>query len=572
MTKRYNLENIRVLLIKGFAVEELRRFCKEESFRSIYERLGPDTDKETIVDLILEYAEQRLLFDELLERLQEMNPRRYEAHQPYYFGPDGFLAFEEFSLKFANREVEKELIQKLLDSDFYVQIHAPGGLGKTYMLREIQREMSEQGWLPVWIDFASNEYRPCLADRYRLLHEFACQALGDAAPSVTEYEEDKAFELVGRGLADLDKIIFLLDNADRGDSRLLTWVRETFLERLSTKVTLRMVASGQKIIDEWQGYRPGRPFRELSLSSFEDPRVIRDILDDIVARFGARRAKEKWEAKDEKWQADLEIMVEGLYRIARGHPLVIERVLDYAVKTNGLVDATFFADKWDDICDRCLVPIVGGRILPTMDNAVREAFRSVCVFRFVWPTLIRSLVESEVPSELGGPWEPFSDDGKDWEEWWSRLQEAHLIYDVGERQMFPLSPVVRQVIALVLKHEDGDLYRARNGRARQEYEKLISSKHIPASQRAAYVFEVFYHATQDGSLSHEDALTAFTQTLTDFLNGLSDDEVVETTRQLLKWIYEDAELREAANQFAGPQLYDQLMKTIAYTAAVYSMV
>ena len=221
---------------------------------------------------------------------------------------------------------------------------------------------------------------------------------------------------------------------------------------------------------------------------------------------------------------------------------------------------TFFTDNWPELCERCLIPIVGGRILPTVEPSVCEAFRSLCIFRFVWPMLIRSLTNRTTPDELGGPWEPFGTSRRSWANWWSRLKDTHLIHE-PTRQIHPISPVIRQVIALVLQYEDQSLYRARNRRARQEYKRLLASESAVPTERAAYLLELFYHATQDGSLSPPEAGDYFEKRLNEFLNDLSDSSF-SVASQLLGWLREDTELQGVINQLAGSGVYVQLIENV----------
>lgn len=80
----YNLRNIRSLLNNGFTDAELRRLCFDEpAFKPVYDQLAQETDKAKIIDRLLEYAERKLLLDYLLTLVKELNPTRYEKHQPY---------------------------------------------------------------------------------------------------------------------------------------------------------------------------------------------------------------------------------------------------------------------------------------------------------------------------------------------------------------------------------------------------------------------------------------------------------------------------------------------------------
>lgn len=84
MTKDYNLKNIRILLIEGFTPEEIRRFCHETpEFRPVHDQLAEDTGKAKIIDLLLEYAEQKVKVELILIWAKEQNPVRYVEHGPY---------------------------------------------------------------------------------------------------------------------------------------------------------------------------------------------------------------------------------------------------------------------------------------------------------------------------------------------------------------------------------------------------------------------------------------------------------------------------------------------------------
>ncbi|MBE7551044.1 MAG: 5'-methylthioadenosine/S-adenosylhomocysteine nucleosidase [Anaerolineales bacterium] len=84
MTK-YNLKNIRALLMNSFTDQELRRLCYDTPiFRPIYDQLARNTGKAEIIDWLLEYAEQKRQLETLLDLVKEYNPSKFVSHQPYY--------------------------------------------------------------------------------------------------------------------------------------------------------------------------------------------------------------------------------------------------------------------------------------------------------------------------------------------------------------------------------------------------------------------------------------------------------------------------------------------------------
>lgn len=88
MSTGYNVTNIRTLLTEGFTDEELRRLCYDVlDFRPVHNKLARGTGKEEIIDRLVEYAGQYLLFDTLLGLAQKHNPLRYAQHGPYYQEP-----------------------------------------------------------------------------------------------------------------------------------------------------------------------------------------------------------------------------------------------------------------------------------------------------------------------------------------------------------------------------------------------------------------------------------------------------------------------------------------------------
>jgi hypothetical protein len=85
MTKRYHLRNIQLLLTQGFTESELRDLCfYEPEFRPVHDKLPQGAGKAENVRCLLEYAEQKVLLDKLLDLAKKHNPDRYKKHQPYF--------------------------------------------------------------------------------------------------------------------------------------------------------------------------------------------------------------------------------------------------------------------------------------------------------------------------------------------------------------------------------------------------------------------------------------------------------------------------------------------------------
>ncbi|MFN8453564.1 MAG: hypothetical protein U0401_02655 [Anaerolineae bacterium] len=86
--QRYHLRNIQSLLSQGFNERELRDLCFYElEFRPVHDQIPQGAGKSELIRLLLEFAEQKLLLDTLLEWAQKRNPARYEQYRPYLIVP-----------------------------------------------------------------------------------------------------------------------------------------------------------------------------------------------------------------------------------------------------------------------------------------------------------------------------------------------------------------------------------------------------------------------------------------------------------------------------------------------------
>ena len=79
----YDLAAIRRLLLASFTAEELRRFCWDRpSFRPVVADFGPGSNKNDMVDRVLEHCETRILFDTLLHDVAQIRPRQFSRFAP----------------------------------------------------------------------------------------------------------------------------------------------------------------------------------------------------------------------------------------------------------------------------------------------------------------------------------------------------------------------------------------------------------------------------------------------------------------------------------------------------------
>jgi hypothetical protein len=74
----YNIGAIRQLLLAAFTAEELRRFCYDRpDFRPVVDRFGTAYGLDDMVDELVIYCDEFLLFPELLAKVRGHNPRQF---------------------------------------------------------------------------------------------------------------------------------------------------------------------------------------------------------------------------------------------------------------------------------------------------------------------------------------------------------------------------------------------------------------------------------------------------------------------------------------------------------------
>jgi formylglycine-generating enzyme required for sulfatase activity len=87
-----DIAKIRQLLLAAFTPEDLRRFCHDHpDFRPVVNRFGPGYGHDDMVDEVITYCENYLLFPELLAELKQCNPRQYARFIVPHQAPDGHV-------------------------------------------------------------------------------------------------------------------------------------------------------------------------------------------------------------------------------------------------------------------------------------------------------------------------------------------------------------------------------------------------------------------------------------------------------------------------------------------------
>jgi hypothetical protein len=78
----YNTGAIRQSLIEAFSDQDLRNLSYDHNeFRPVYEQLATDSGKAAIAQMLVEFTEQQMLFEELFDLVKRKNPRYYALHE-----------------------------------------------------------------------------------------------------------------------------------------------------------------------------------------------------------------------------------------------------------------------------------------------------------------------------------------------------------------------------------------------------------------------------------------------------------------------------------------------------------
>ncbi len=106
----YNTRTIRAILTKGFSAEELRRFCMDRPlFRPVHDRFTQTMSKDLMVDYLIEFCDQKLIFGELLSKICKENPRLCEN-----FKDQLYVQVDAESDEFSHRKPKRSNLNRFI--------------------------------------------------------------------------------------------------------------------------------------------------------------------------------------------------------------------------------------------------------------------------------------------------------------------------------------------------------------------------------------------------------------------------------------------------------------------------
>lgn len=389
----------------------------------------------------------------------------------------------------------QQSLPKLLDSEFvdrqaelrrlkepignpgaprYVQVYAPSGLGKTYLLKKAWTEYKAIGWFCAWLDFSSDE-------KLRLQTSLILKQLGEQFGAKAEVDTCAGLAEQVRG-AQKQSVIFL-DAVDLASGEVRRWIKTYLIPSLEERIPdpkLRpyFIAASRYPIREWAVYSKQR-FEFMPLTPFTDI-AVDDLLRRSVQAAG-------YSLPDSFCQQT----TEAILLITKGHPACIKKVLkeirdrNFAILPQDITQANIF--------NRTVGTLLDEEILVLQVPAkLREVFKTLCVFRGYTPNLLDRLAKDGwVPAREHINWDLESE-----------LLTTHLIERPDSSPLYRLEPLIRQLVALQMEYNDKDRFWKLNEAALAMFEEQVKGKDkegnelpTPPSDRTqvAFAVEALYH-------------------------------------------------------------------------------
>lgn len=461
------------------------------------------------------------------------------AQPPPTRAPDHPPDTPPIDLEFANRETELQILMKPIDNPGaprYLQVHAPSGLGKTYLLRKAGSEYEAAGWLCAWLDFSSDE---------RLRHNAVrlLERLNEQFEGGGERVRASA-DLAQRVMRARKQSVIFLDAVDLASGEIRRWIKMDLIPNLEDRIhdpRLRpcFIAAGRHPIREWAVYSRQR-FESLQLTPFTDA-----VVDDLLRRL-AREAG--YDLPDDFFQS----MTEAILFITKGHPACIKLVLQEVSSRDFTM--TSQEVRQVDTFNRTVGALLDYEMLTQVAEKLREVFKTLCVLRGYTPSLLVRLAEDcWIPAREHLDWNLERE-----------LQATHLVEIPDSNPLYRIEPLIRQLVALQMACNDKDKFLELNRAALGIFEELVAGRDKEGNElpdrpqdrmQVALAVEALYHQAtlleQEGAGSRE-ARNRLQGQVKEYLSHRSTRESEDYWVDLLVGLTEkDAELTTLIYELTG---------------------
>ena len=477
------------------------------------------------------------------------------------------VANEKFVSEMIARTEEIKIInEKLLKHNLY--LCAPPGMGKTFLLKNLKDEYEKQGWSVVFFDFSKKTREFSILSLLLLLLE----KVSDTSLDYRKFDQTTLENILSNQIKN-KKIFLVLDNVDSviDIPSITVWIKKNLCNILSSHTSqYKILLSGQKEMpDDWKGLTPGGKFDALYLRGIKTSDLLEPSIEYYIAKYGDLDLR-LHQQRNSLWPSDLRTMSRDLQRITAGYPLAIYNIFQNIAVHQDLSDISYFSSKLPDFCQRFFETTKWEGIFETIKPSrdTKMAFQAICIFRFVWPTLILTDLSKSFPAELGGNWEPFSQEERESSvtkpNWWGVLiRETPFFVDIEKRKMFQILPEIRNLFARSMQLQNNELYKARNLIASKIFEQLILNKSLQPTHRVSYLLEYLYHSSQIidpiQRTKQEDEVLLFIK------NNLAELQEPSSAHQFLEWFKEDELLQleiENAFSYGFCRSFDNLLNSL----------
>jgi hypothetical protein len=455
----------------------------------------------------------------------------------------------------------------------HIELHGPGGVGKSYMLHHIAQGHDDVR--SIYINLANS------TDRDEILVEVMRQLTGTQPQTPVEYRDfANAIEKLHKPETGLpyNHFVFLFDSARDEDKHrtFIKWLisqdglinNEELLTSLDyldidieKDVKLQVIIATRKPIvenlieDYHDNFQVGYfGIQHLALEPNPKNDAVHLMLTEL-ADYHGRRVRKKLK-KD----------ISKIYYITGGHPRCIQSVL-FAI-----ADVSFLPMQanWIGFFNQQVLPTVEEEMLAQIPAELRPAFEILSVFRCFDKPLLNTLLEGKhISSPLVG--QPIAVQARDLR---NRLVETALVNEPDrDETMYTMNFTIRRVLELNMSYNDQSRHQEINKIAldifseRLEHPERLADKVQSAGRFIDALIEIIYHFLRVLDVDPEvnsRSVYARTKTKLNALLQLLLDTVDEDDLPRLRAYWKaDKELQETAERVTGgPACYRNLLHHI----------
>jgi len=400
-------------------------------------------------------------------------------------------------LPFANRKQELNDL-RASENNSYIFIYAPAGMGKTRLMKAMERDLQDQhqntelAWFTAWICFDREEEAKSspLAVLKALIRSTDPAAV---PPELLEEQNDEEqieslitqfLEIATKG--NRRRLALFLDALGSAKPEVIDFLESDLIPNLSGRATvssLRVFASARWPLSATAG-KTGLAWRPMPLSPFRH-RDICDVLSLHLNNPGVESVKQEAIA----WQ---------LLELCRGHPRSVSNILKRVGKHPRL-DGKNRLTNHKVLFERVVKPAIQDEIVNTAKRESEiddRALQSIFTLRVASPSFLGACLRDDpdlATYELHKR-------GKS-NELYNKLGNTRLMdesYNQANKFGLALDPVVRHFFSMSLVYEDKPRHQRLHERAFRYYEGQLS-KHentswLAGADQLMTATEALYHA------------------------------------------------------------------------------